>query len=526
VGNELVWVEGNMRVIGDARLWGGQLSFRAGATPGGVPAAGSEPEGSLFLRRNADQTSPSSPNQNIEVSIGQPATGVNRLVVAPSNSGVLATPPALSVGTDSKVGIGVAVPKLALDIKGDFGSDAGPTNLHLNGSTVSGQSDGSLLLTASNGTIELGPDGVLTHVAIGTNSPQGDTALDVHGGGVALNKPIGSSAPYLSAFIRLLGSELADFDDGILRIRSGGATVAFDGADNVGINTTSPNHRLDVSGDANVSSTLSAGSVGIGTTTPGRPLDVNGDANVAGNLRAGSANITGSLTLGGGIAVTNTSAAFIQLLGSKVLDGDDFILHLWSGGSTVLFDGPNSDRVGVGQNPGGVYPASKLDVVGDLRVRGNIICAGSIGPGPSDVRLKRDIRPLEGALGKLLALRGVEFEWTHDEIARLRPGRQTGLIAQEVERVFPGWVRDDPATGMKLLGTQGFEALAIEALRELASRVEKLEQENKSLTQVVEGRAGGKAKAEKTAEKPEASAKGAGAEAQAAKGRSKHGRNG
>jgi hypothetical protein len=523
VGYELVWVEGNMRVIGDARLWGGELSFRAGPND---PNPGSEPEGSLFLRRNADQTSASSPNQNIEVSIGQPATGVNRLVVAPSNSGVLATPPALAVGTDSKVGIGVAVPKLALDINGDFGSDAGPTKLHLNGSIISGQSDGSLLLTASNGTIELGADGVPTHVAIGTSSPQADTALDIHGGGVALNKPTGSSAPYSSAFLRLLGSEVADFDDGILRIRSGGATVAFDGNNNVGINTISPAHRLDVNGDANVSSTLSAGSVGIGTTTPGRPLDVNGDANVAGNLRAGTVNITGSLTLGGGIAVTNTSAAFIQLLGSKVSDDDNGVLHLWSGGSTVLFDGPNFDNVGIGQGPGGPFPASKLDVNGDIRVRGNLIYYGSITPGPSDGRLKRDIRRLESALDKLLALRGVEFEWTHDEIARLRPGRQAGLIAQEVEAVYPGWVRDDPATGMKLLGIHGFEALAIEALRELASRVEKLERENERLTQIVEGRAAGEAKSGKSAEKPEASANVADPETPAAKGRDKPGREG
>src|SRR6185437_1959436 len=94
-------------------------------------------------------------------------------------------------------------------------------------------------------------------------------------------------------------------------------------------------------------------------------------------------------------------------------------------------------------------------------------------------------RPLEGALEKLLALRGVEFEWKREDLARLRPGRRAGLIADEVEEIFPGWVHDDPGTGMKLLGAQGFEALAVEALRQHTPRIEALEQENKRLARLL-----------------------------------------
>src|SRR5262249_31948493 len=159
----------------------------------------------------------------------------------------------------------------------------------------------------------------------------------------------------------------------------------------------------------------------------------------ASNLDAGNATITGSLTLGGGITVTNTGAAFLKLLGSRLSDNDDGILHIQSGGSTVAFDG--ADNVGIGTaTPGGM-----LDVAGDAQIRGNLTLWGLIPP-PSDARLKRDIRPLDGALDKLLALRGVEFEWAHDDMARLRPGRQAGLIADDVEKVFPNWVRRDPAS--------------------------------------------------------------------------------
>jgi hypothetical protein len=49
-------------------------------------------------------------------------------------------------------------------------------------------------------------------------------------------------------------------------------------------------------------------------------------------------------------------------------------------------------------------------------------------------------------------------------------GVYTGLIAQEVETVFPEWIRTG-ADGYKTLTVIGFEGLAVEALREL--RIEK-----------------------------------------------------
>ena len=54
-------------------------------------------------------------------------------------------------------------------------------------------------------------------------------------------------------------------------------------------------------------------------------------------------------------------------------------------------------------------------------------------------------------------------------------GPQIGLIAQEVEKAFPEWVSTGP-DGYKELTIRGFEALTIEALREIKNgcrRVEK-----------------------------------------------------
>ena len=51
----------------------------------------------------------------------------------------------------------------------------------------------------------------------------------------------------------------------------------------------------------------------------------------------------------------------------------------------------------------------------------------------SDIRLKENILSLENSLQKINQLRGVDFTWKKDETKQLN----TGLIAQELEEVFP-----------------------------------------------------------------------------------------
>ncbi len=84
----------------------------------------------------------------------------------------------------------------------------------------------------------------------------------------------------------------------------------------------------------------------------------------------------------------------------------------------------------------------------------------------SDARLKRNVQDLDGALATLLALRGVTFEYKDAAAIRELPGTRVGFIAQEVERVIPDWV-EERSNGYKALSIRGFEAFAVEAMREL-----------------------------------------------------------
>ena len=104
----------------------------------------------------------------------------------------------------------------------------------------------------------------------------------------------------------------------------------------------------------------------------------------------------------------------------------------------------------------------------------------------SDARVKKNIRDLEGALPRLLALRSVSFEYKDPEAPGARPGTQIGFVAQEVERIFPDWVSTD-AKGTKMLSIRGFESLTVAALRALQAekdaQVKRLETQNAELKQ-------------------------------------------
>ena len=99
-----------------------------------------------------------------------------------------------------------------------------------------------------------------------------------------------------------------------------------------------------------------------------------------------------------------------------------------------------------------------------------------------DVRLKKNIAPIENALNKVSALRGVVFEWRTEEYPErdLNEGQEIGLIAQEVEEVLPSMVAEDN-DGYKSLDYSRFSPVLIEAIKELKAEMEKLREENATL---------------------------------------------
>lgn len=80
------------------------------------------------------------------------------------------------------------------------------------------------------------------------------------------------------------------------------------------------------------------------------------------------------------------------------------------------------------------------------------------------------------ATEKIQQLRGVTWEWREEapEDAKAQPGM--GVIAQEVEKVFPQLVETTPE-GLKKVNYDGLIAPLIEAVKELDARLQAVEQQ-------------------------------------------------
>ena len=103
----------------------------------------------------------------------------------------------------------------------------------------------------------------------------------------------------------------------------------------------------------------------------------------------------------------------------------------------------------------------RIDAAGTTFVQGGAV--GNL----SDVRLKKNFAPIERPLDTLLALHGQRFEYIDPVKSMNAPGMRMGFVAQEVQAVIPQWVQPTGPEAYLAVTPIGFEALTVEALREL-----------------------------------------------------------
>jgi len=111
-------------------------------------------------------------------------------------------------------------------------------------------------------------------------------------------------------------------------------------------------------------------------------------------------------------------------------------------------------------------------------IAGKLTVVGTVTQG-SDIKLKENIMSLENSLDKVNKLRGVSF--TRKDCRQNR--KYIGLIAQEIEEVYPEFVETDEKTDTKSVNYASIVAPLIESVKTLTKKNSDLETENKTLKQ-------------------------------------------
>jgi hypothetical protein len=186
------------------------------------------------------------------------------------------------------------------------------------------------------------------------------------------------------------------------------------------------------------------GSVGIRQAPGGYALNVNGDTWTNGWLRTNGSTGWYSETYGGGWYMFDST--WIRSYNGKPV-------YMEGGFDTLAASG-----VGCGGGMGGGYT---------FRVCGAAGVGAAAYYYTSDARLKENLVPLQDSLSKVRELQGYTFNWKEGGRA------DVGVVAQEVEKVFPQLVKTD-AKGYKSVEYGNLVAPLIEAVKELATKVDGL----------------------------------------------------
>ncbi|WP_374035178.1 tail fiber domain-containing protein [Bdellovibrio bacteriovorus] len=441
-----------------------------------------------FYFRAHDGTSTGTTNSAIEVSAGQNHTTSTRgsyMIFETTINGAASRSERMRLHSNGNVGIGQTSPSYKLHVgnntdatNGIAVSGSSVTSLDLlnssfgglwigvnfSGSAVNGIPANGMGMSVGNSPIIFATGGTraermrisnVGNVGIGVTNPA--QKLDVSGGTIKAGSATATSGSlilvdnYSSGNLTTIGTEYSSGSPVIgYGVSAAGAVGSFvsssSGANlyraaiNAGgfdgirfytsdLQTVTAGNAITVSERMRISNT---GNVGIGTNNPSYPLHVSG----TGYIHDGSSYLEFLSRSDSALNVNNS--------------------HATKRGLTIHHTNSASHIAQFYHCPGGTCTQKLyVDYTGNMWIAGTLTEA-------SDARLKRDIQILPDSLEKILGLTGYTYYWKDP----VNKEKQIGLIAQEVEKVFPEAVRTDK-DGSKSVAYQKLVAPVINSIKEL-----------------------------------------------------------
>jgi hypothetical protein len=138
------------------------------------------------------------------------------------------------------------------------------------------------------------------------------------------------------------------------------------------------------------------------------------------------------------------------------------------GGGTASTYAPVSLRWTMSNTTTTTITAMTLTYNGALSTANSITAGGDV-TAYSDARVKENIETIDGALNKVMSMRGVSYNRTDLD----DKSKKVGVIAQEIQSVLPEVVQEQ-ADGMLSVSYGNIVGVLIEAMKEQQKQIEEL----------------------------------------------------
>jgi hypothetical protein len=224
-----------------------------------------------------------------------------------------------------------------------------------------------------------------------------------------------------------------------------------------------------------------SGNVGIGTIKPDKKLVVAGDISASAGLYVkGLVSAADNTHM---VVTVDPATGQFYYDGAYEDAGDNVQADITNLAEYISHIGDSDTKFGFRTtNEFNIFTAGaervRVEQDGDLHVAKDIIARSST---PSDLRLKTNIHNITSSLSQVCKLQGVYYDWKSREAIS-----QPGLIAQEVEKIFPNIIKEQQlpfyANDNELYKTIRYEQLIpylIESIKELKSELDQVKRQLK-----------------------------------------------
>jgi hypothetical protein len=193
---------------------------------------------------------------------------------------------------------------------------------------------------------------------------------------------------------------------------------------------------------------------------------------------------TSNVNVGIGITTPNVPLSFPNLLGKKIslypggtgdagfgVFGNELRINSDYSGADITF-GYDNYLSGFREN------MRSTGAAGNLLVRGTVTATSAFYT--SDIRYKKNLQPIHMALERITQLQGYNYYWKDEEQDSTL---QSGVIAQEVQKIFPELVHADNK-GYLSVNYVGLIPYLIQSIKEQQEQINQLSKENEELKKI------------------------------------------